>query len=185
MADPHQNANAARALSQNRLSEPRLTVWHEYLALVNQVTCQVGGLNLSGLELLGVDGERVLVQDYQVGILAGLQAAEVLLVACRIGATQGVVAQGCSRIDALAGKPAALGPVAARVLARDGRVEHVHAGNGCDGAIGAEGLADAALLIGCERPHDAAALQAQIALGAARVECNVTGLARGNDVKLA
>lgn len=87
MADPHQNANAARALSQNRLPEPRLTVRHEYLALVNQVTCQVGGLNFCGLEVLGVNGERVLVQDYQVGILAGLQAAEVLLVARRIGAT--------------------------------------------------------------------------------------------------
>ena len=49
-----------------------------------------------------VDGERVLVQDYQVGILAGLQAAEVLLVARCIGAAQGVVAQGCCCIDALA-----------------------------------------------------------------------------------
>ena len=74
--------------------------------------------------------------------------------------------------------------MAARVLARDGRVEHVHAGNGCNGAIGTESLADAALLIGRKRPHDAAALQAQIALRATRVERDVARLARGNDVEL-
>ena len=51
---------------------------------------------------MGVDGEWVLVQDYQVGVFAGFQAAEVLLVACRVGAAQGVVAQGRCRIDALA-----------------------------------------------------------------------------------
>ncbi len=34
------------------------------LVLVDQVACQVGGLNLGGLEFLGVDGKRVLVQDY-------------------------------------------------------------------------------------------------------------------------
>ena len=71
------------------------------------------------------------------------------------------------------------------VLARDSRVEHVHAGNGRDRAVGTEGLANAALLIGCERPHDAAALQAQIALRSTRVERNVAGLARGNHVELA
>ena len=93
------------------------------LALVNQVACQVGGLNLGGLQFLGVDGERILVQDYQVGILAGLQAAEVLLVARCIGAAQGVVAQSRGRIDALARQPATLGPVAFGVLARDSRVD--------------------------------------------------------------
>ena len=56
---------------------------------------------------------------------------------------------------------------------------------GVIGAVGTEGLANAALFIGRKRPHDAAALQAQIALGAARVECNVTGLARSNHVELA
>ena len=132
-----------------------------------------------------INGERVLIQDYQVGVFAGLQAAKVSLVACRVGAAQGVVAQSRSRVDALAGEPAALRPVTARVLARDGRVEHVHAGNGRDGAIGTESLADAALLIGRKRPHDAAALQAQIALRATRVERDVAGLARGNDVELA
>lgn len=66
--------------------------WGMGLALVNQVTCKVGGLDLGGLQLLGVDVERVLVQDYQIGVFAGLQAAEVLLVACRIGTSQGVVA---------------------------------------------------------------------------------------------
>lgn len=71
LTNPHRQTNAARALSQNRLSEPRLTVRHEYLALVNQVTCQVGGLNLGSLELLWIDSERVLVQDYQVGVFAG------------------------------------------------------------------------------------------------------------------
>ena len=108
-----------------------------------------------------------------------------MLVTCCVSAAQGVVAQSCSRVDALAGEPAALGPVAAGVLARDGRVEHVHAGNGRDGAIGAESLADAALLIGRKRPHDAAALQAQVALRATRVERDVARLARGNDVELA
>ena len=37
MADPHRNANVARAPSQNKLPEPRLTVRHDYLALVDQV----------------------------------------------------------------------------------------------------------------------------------------------------
>ena len=46
-------------------------------------------------------------------------------------------------------------------------------------------LADAALLIGCKRPHDAAALQAQVALRTTWVERDMAGLARGNDVKLA
>ena len=46
-------------------------------------------------------------------------------------------------------------------------------------------MADAALLIGRKRPHDAAALQAQIALRSTRVECNVTGLARSDHVELA
>ena len=72
------------------------------LALVDYVTCQVGGLNFCGLELLRVNGERVLVQDYQVGVLAGFQAAEVLLVARCVRAAQGVVAQGSCYIDALA-----------------------------------------------------------------------------------
>ena len=40
--------------------------------LVDQVACQIGCLNLGSLELLGVNGERVLVQDYQVGVFAGL-----------------------------------------------------------------------------------------------------------------
>ncbi len=119
LTNPHRQTNAARALSQNRLSEPRLTVRHEYLALVDYVTCQVGGLNFCGLELLRVNGERVLVQDYQIGVFAGLQAAEVLLVTRCIGAAQGVVAQGCCCIDALARQPATLGPVAFGVLARD------------------------------------------------------------------
>ena len=88
-------------------------------------------------------------------------------------------------IDALARQPAALGPVAFGVLARDSRVEHVHAGNGRDRAVGTEGLANAALLIGCERPHDAAALQAQIALRSTRIERNMAGLARGDHVELA
>ena len=51
------------------------------LALVDYVTCQVGGLNLGGLQFLGVNGEWVLVQDYQVGVFTGFQAAEVLLAA--------------------------------------------------------------------------------------------------------
>ncbi len=46
--------------------------WDVGLALVNQVACQVGGLDFGGLKFLGINGERVLVQDYQIGILAGL-----------------------------------------------------------------------------------------------------------------
>ena len=61
LTNPHRQTNAARAPSQNKLPKPRLTVRHEYLALVDKVACQIGGLNLGGLELLGVNGERVLV----------------------------------------------------------------------------------------------------------------------------
>ena len=46
-------------------------------------------------------------------------------------------------------------------------------------------MTDAALLISCERPHDAAAFQAKVALRATRVERDVAGLARSNHVKLA
>ena len=75
--------------------------------------------------------------------------------------------------------------MAAGILACDSRVEHVHAGNGRDGAVGTESLTDTALLISCERPHDAAAFQAQVALRATRVERDVAGLARGDHVELA
>ena len=72
-----------------------------------------------------------------------------------------------------------------RILSRNGRIEHIHAGHGRDGRVGAKRLVHAARKVGSKGPHDAAALRAQIALRAARIQRDVAGLRGRENAQLA
>ena len=149
----------------------------KHLAFEHAGAAQVGCEHLRIKNLLRVNRRKILIEHNKIGVLAHLEASEVLLISCRIGATEGVIANRARCRNLLVGMPSALRPAALRILACNGRIDHMHAVDNRDGRICTKRLANTALLVGGKRPHDLSTLLAKVALGTTGVQRDMARLA--------
>lgn len=161
----HDRATSAAAAAVVAAFPAAVAAAAQSLSFEHAGAAQVGCEHLRIENLLRINRRKILIEHNKIGVLAHLEASEVLLISCCIGAAEGVIANRARSRNLLVGMPSALRSAALWILACNGRIDHMHAVDNRDGRIRTKRLANTALLVGRKRPHDLGTVLAKVTLG--------------------